>query len=105
VSEDAEKWYQKLAPMMREYITTSEIDESAMRMMSIAWGLSMKAERRLRREEMTADGHRNPAAQIWRDNANLFLAFSASLRTNTNRQNPSWDGQAETGEGTFDIGW
>jgi hypothetical protein len=37
----------------------------------------MKAERRLRREAMTADGHRNPAAQIWRDNANLFLAFSA----------------------------
>jgi hypothetical protein len=76
VSEGAERWYQKLAPLIRLYITPSEIDESALGLMSIACGLSSKAKRKLRHEGMTVELYRNPAAQIWRDNPQLFLAFS-----------------------------
>jgi P27 family predicted phage terminase small subunit len=77
MSPDAQRWYAKLAPKIREYISPSEVDESALRMMACAWGMAVLAERKVSREGLTRDGHRNPAAAIWRDNAALFLQFAS----------------------------
>jgi P27 family predicted phage terminase small subunit len=79
LSPDARHWYERVVPEIRKYIKPSQLDESALVMLAIAWGTTMQAQRQLSREGLTRDGQRHPAAAILRDQAALFMQIAGKF--------------------------
>jgi P27 family predicted phage terminase small subunit len=79
LSPAARRWYERVVPEIRKYVAPSVLDESALVMLALAWGTAMQAERKLAREGLVLDGHRHPAAAIFRDQCALFAQLAAKF--------------------------
>lgn len=112
LSKDARVLWNEFIPQIRQWIFASKLDEPLLLFLCGTWGMAMQAQRKLKREGITRDGHKNPAAQIWKDNVSLFLQIGSRFgMTPADRarlfagEKPKGDEAQAGGRSTLDGDW
>lgn len=73
IPREAKVLYEEFLPQLGTVMGITKADEPAAILLASTWGIAMKALRKLEREGLVIEGTKNPAAQIWKDNAALCM--------------------------------
>lgn len=79
VPPDARRLWSEFLPRLQTCGFLAEADGPMLFLMCQAWSITMQSLRKLKRQGLTCKGRKNPAGQIWRDNANLFLQIASKF--------------------------